>query len=156
SAGGQLALWLAARHKLPGSAAARELASRATEGPIALRGAVSLAGVVDLVRADALGLGGGAAAALLGGTRAEVPDRYAASSPRALLPIGVRQILVHGEDDGIVPVELSVDYAQAARGAGDPASLVTLPGVDHFEPIDPESGAWPAVKGATLAMAGRG
>jgi pimeloyl-ACP methyl ester carboxylesterase len=99
--------------------------------------AVSLGGVPDLTRAFHDGVGGGAVAALMGGTPGAVADRYLACSPAELLPFGARQILVHGERDDTVPFDLSYDYAGRAKAAGDDARLVRLPGVGHFEPIDP-------------------
>jgi dipeptidyl aminopeptidase/acylaminoacyl peptidase len=124
SAGGQLALWAAS--VVPG-----------------VRLAVSLAGVVDLI--GGAGLSNGAAASLLGGTPAEVPERYAAASPLALLPLGVRTVLVHGAEDDTVPVEMSEAYAAAAVQAGDEVELVVVAGEGHFEPIDPASASWAAV-----------
>jgi dipeptidyl aminopeptidase/acylaminoacyl peptidase len=58
------------------------------------------------------------------------------------VPIGVRQLLVHGEADERVPVDMSRRYAQAARAAGDEVDLVLRPGEDHFVHLDPASGAW--------------
>jgi acetyl esterase/lipase len=127
SAGGHLALWAAASCAL------------------GTRGAVSQAGVVDLVAADRDGLGNGAAAELLGGHHDEVPDRYHLASPLVRLPLGVRQLLVHGTDDDRVPIGQSRVYAEAAASAGDTIELVELDGVGHFEVIDPTHAAWAAV-----------
>jgi dipeptidyl aminopeptidase/acylaminoacyl peptidase len=124
SAGGQLALWLAARSGI---------------GAV-----VALAAVSDLVSAARLDLGDGAAVELLGGTPEELPERYRQASPRALLPLGVPQLLIHGERDDRVPVAMSREHAAAAREAGDHVELVTLPGLAHPEVIDPESQAWQA------------
>ena len=63
SAGGQLALWLAAQRVID------------------LRGVVPLAAVSDLRRAWALQLDGGVVRELLGGTPDQIPQRYAAASP---------------------------------------------------------------------------
>jgi acetyl esterase/lipase len=137
SAGGQLALWVALRHRLPASAPGRpDQAPR-------LAGVLALAPVADLADAYRLDLDGGAVEALLGGGPDEVPDRYAATDPLALGAPDVPVVLVHGDDDGRVPVELSRRYA-AATGA----RLVELPGADHFSLIDPESAVWPLVLGA--------
>ncbi|HEU0337685.1 MAG TPA: alpha/beta fold hydrolase [Gaiellaceae bacterium] len=128
SAGGHLALWLAARPRLPAGAPGA--------GPrVRLRGAVSLAGVCDLVRGAEDGLGDGAVAELLGGAPGEQPDRYAAASPTALLPLGVPQVLVHGGRDAIVPPGQSRGYARAASAAGDSVELVELPEADHFDVV---------------------
>ncbi len=138
SAGGHLALWLASRDRIP--------AGHPGAGPLVrLRGAASQAGVADLVTAAADGLGDGACAALLGGTPAEQPDRYAVASPAALLPAGVPLLLVHGSIDDRVPPQQSRDYAEAARAAGDEVELVELDGVDHFDVIDPAHQSWAAV-----------
>jgi acetyl esterase/lipase len=128
SAGGHLALWLAARPRLPAGAPGRGARVR-------LRGAVSLAGVCDLERGAEDGLGDGAVVELLGGPPGERPDRYASASPAALLPLGVPQVLVHGGRDGIVPPAQSRDYARAAAAAGDRVELVELPEADHFDLI---------------------
>ncbi len=139
SAGGHLALWLAGRGRLkPG----RPLH---TAKPLVPRGAVSLAGVVDLERAHALHLGNGIVESFLGGTPAQVPERYALASPAALLPLGVKQVLVHGEEDTTVPVSLSAEYHARATKLGDPVRLVSLPGAEHFEVIDPRAKEWPRV-----------
>ncbi len=122
SAGGQLALWLAAR---PG-----------------LAGVVALAAVSDLIAAARLGLGGGAAVELLGGTPDRVPDRYRAASPRERLPLRVPQLLVHGELDDRVPAAMSRAHVDAARAAGDEAELAAVAGAGHAELVDPDSGAW--------------
>ena len=137
SAGGQLALWLAARHRIPPDSV---LAPPHT--PFALAGAISQAGAVDLEMAWRMHLGNGAAAELLGGSPANVPDRYAAASPAALLPLGVPHVLVHGTTDDRVPYAVSEAYFAAAQAADDDVTLITLPGVDHFALIDPTTEAW--------------
>jgi len=141
SAGGHLVTWLAARHVLPASS------PWATENP--LSGAVvSLAGVVDLSLAEELGLGAHATAALLGGSPAERPDRYAQADPARLLPTGVRTVLVQGLDDVVVPPAVSRSFAAAALEAGDDVVLHELEGADHYDVIDPASAAWAAVLAA--------
>lgn len=137
SAGGHLAFWLAARQKIP----PQSLLAIATT-PLRLTGAISLAGVVDLAQSWRLNLGRDAANELLGGGFDEVPERYAAASPAALLPIGVPQVLIHGTEDDRVPLIVSQDYAKKALALGDPVTLIELPGADHFVVIDPTSAAW--------------
>jgi acetyl esterase/lipase len=126
SAGGQLALWAAARD----GAAVR------------LAGAVSQAGVLDLREADRLDLGEGATANFMGGHADEVPDRYADASPMERVPLGVAALLVHGDADERVPASMSSAYAEAARAAGDEVDLVLRPGEDHFVHLDVGGGAW--------------
>lgn len=136
SAGGHLALWAAARHRIPPASAID------TPDPLPVRAAVSLAGVVDLRRACELRLSSGVTEQFIGGVPAEYPERYDAASPIELLPFGLAQFLVHGTADENVPFEVSQRYVSAARAHGDPASLITLPGVGHFELIDPSSAVW--------------
>ena len=135
SAGGHLALWAAARHRLPvGSPWRTEWRPDAV---------VSLAGCASLALSDIWNLGRGATATLLGGNVDAVPDRYALADPGALLPIGVPVTLLHGSDDEDVPAAMSREYAALAERMGDPVRLVELPGIGHFGLIDPLSAAWP-------------
>jgi pimeloyl-ACP methyl ester carboxylesterase len=106
---------------------------------------VAQAGVIDLREAARLNLSNGAAASLLGGSPGKLPRRYDLASPIERLPLGVPQLLVHGDADDSVPLELSRRYAQRAREAGDPCELVELPGCGHFEHLDPSSHAWGVV-----------
>ncbi len=138
SAGGQLALWAAGRRRLPAGATG---ASPAVT-PAAV---VALAPVADLVAAHDDDLGDGATEGFLRRTPEGGPDRYAAASPAALLPLGVPQVLVHGTDDDRVPIGHSRRYTSAATAAGDPASLVEVPGTGHFDVINPRSKAFTAV-----------
>ena len=138
SAGGHLAVWLAARHRLPAGA----VGSGPRVRPCA---AVSQAGVLDLVRGAADGLGSGACAGLLGGEPDAVPDRYEIASPLALLPLGVPVLLVHGERDDIVPPSQSDAYAAAARAAGDEIELVRASGSRPLRRRRGRRPAWLAV-----------
>lgn len=141
SAGGHLAVWLAARHRLPEGAPGASPVVR----PI---GAVAQAGVVDLVAAAGQQLGGGATQLLLDGGPETVADRYAVASPASLVPLGVPVELVHGVADGIVPLDQSRRYQATAEAAGDDVTLTEVPG-DHFAIIDPTTAAWAACLAAT-------
>jgi acetyl esterase/lipase len=124
SAGGQLALWLAAQQVVD------------------LRGVVPLAAISDLRRAYALQMNGGVVGELLGGSPDRVPERYAAASPVELLPIPAPQRVVHGTADDIVPFEMSQRFAKASKNA----KLVPLPGAGHFDLIDPRAKVWPTIQ----------
>jgi dipeptidyl aminopeptidase/acylaminoacyl peptidase len=54
-------------------------------------------------------------------------------------------LLVHGDQDENVPVDLSIAFAEAARSAGDDVELDVRPGIDHFEVIDPRGQSWARV-----------
>jgi acetyl esterase/lipase len=144
SAGGHLALWLGARHRLPPDA------KPYTPEPLPLRAAVALAGVSDLVLAWELRLRDGIVRKLLSGTPEEMPERYHLASPAALLPLGLSQTLIHGMSDESVPSMMSERYASKALEAGDHVTLLTLPGADHFTLIDPRSPEWPEVRAAIM------
>ena len=132
SAGGHLALWLAAT----GSVGA----------------AVGLAAVCDLAAAAREGLGGGAAVELAGGLPEAVPEAYERADPITRLPTGVPQILVHGDRDDRVPVAQSRAYAERARTTGDECELVELRGAGHFELIDSRTASWRAVEAALAKL----
>lgn len=136
SAGGTLALWAAARSGLPADAPGA--------GPrVEPTGVVSLAGVPNLAAAALEGVGGGAVDRLMGGSpTGGAGADYGLASPVERLPLGVRQLLVHGTDDAQVPIEQSRSYRDRARDAGDTIDAELLDGVDHFEVIDPASQAW--------------
>jgi acetyl esterase/lipase len=124
SAGGHLAAWAATR----------------PQPRVPVTGVVSQAGVVDLERAWEWRLSKGVVRRLLGGTPEERPDRYAAASPAARLPLGVPALLTHGGRDEIVPPAMSEQFARAAG-----CDLVLLPGEDHFGHLDPANALWKAV-----------
>ena len=134
SAGGHLVLWLA------------------KQNAVALRGVVPLAPVADLRRAWELKLSNSVVADLLGGSPNEVPDRYRAASPAEMVPLGVRQRVLHGVNDNVVPMEISRRFVDAAKKSGDDSKLIEVAGAGHFELIDPRSDAWPAVKNAVLEL----
>jgi fermentation-respiration switch protein FrsA (DUF1100 family) len=99
------------------------------------------AGVLDLAAAVDADLGAGATVEFLGGTPAELPDRYAAADPVRLLPTGVPVLCVHGAADTTVPPEQSERYAAAARAAGDRVEVAVVPG-DHMAVIDVAGDPW--------------
>ena len=151
SAGGHLALWLAARPRL----------SRSSElfaaSPLPLAGVVSLAGIADL-RAYALGAGrcNASVRPLLGGAAAAAARRYAQASPLELAPLAVPLRIVHGARDAIVPVAQSEALAAAERAGGGNAVLEVLPRAGHFDLIAPFADAWATVERRVLELAGCG
>lgn len=147
SAGGHLALWLAARRNLPRKS---ELYTRK---PLKVKGVVALAGIADLENyANDKGSCNAAVPKLLGGMPAEVPDRYLQASPMHLLPLKVPQRLVQGELDPIVPVTQATAYASLARSKGDAAEVMLIPDTGHFDLVAPQSPAWGTVRKAVEAV----
>ena len=142
SAGGHLALWAAARSKLPKDSALR------TPDPLPLGFVVTLAGINDLAAYHERGpaCGGGSTIDALIDAHRRGAAAYADTSPRMLLPLGVDQLIVSGDEDGIVPAPFGHDCAKAALAAGDKVTALDLPGADHFALIDPGSNGWPVVR----------
>lgn len=132
SAGGHLALWVAGRSSLPAGAPGASPVVR----PCA---AVGQAPVAALTAGTSLG--DGAVLDFVGGTPAQLPERYAVTDPVGLVGHGVPVLLVHGEGDDTVPLDQSERYEAAASAAGDPVELLRAPG-DHFTVIDPASDLW--------------
>ncbi len=150
SAGAQLALWAAARPHLPHDSVLYE------SNPLPVSAVVSLAGIDDL--ADYRNRGpeacGGPSTidALVGPPTAAHKDVYADTSPSRLLPIGVRQVLVSGALDPIVPQRFAEHYAAMAKASGDRIARLTIPAAGHFELIDPTSDAWKQIGPAIEAL----
>ena len=126
SAGGHLALCLAAYEP-------------------SVKHAISLAGGLDLHRAWELHLSNDAVVEFLGGSPAEVPERYREASPAEQRTFAAQKIF-HGTADTSVPYEIGKNYAERKTRAGEDVELITLPDVGHFELIDPGSQVWPRVQ----------
>ncbi|MFJ6568950.1 alpha/beta hydrolase family protein [Streptomyces sp. NPDC091292] len=134
SAGGQLALWAAARHVLPADAPWR------TARPAQLRGVVALAPIADFRIADQLDVCSGAAVQLLGG-KDRFEERLPYADPLTLLPTGIATALVQGRTDTEVPQPVAESYAEAAARAGEVVGLTLLEEVGHYPLIDPAADA---------------
>jgi acetyl esterase/lipase len=74
----------------------------------------------------------GAVTLFLGGTPGDVPDRYEAASPiRHVTPDDPPMLLIHGDDDLLVPLGQSQSLASALDAAGVPHRLIVVPGARH-------------------------
>lgn len=148
SAGGHLALWLAARPRLPRDSVL------AAPDPLPIAHVICLGGLPDLERAahdPTQGCGTEVIARLIG----DRPDAYADTSVPRLLPLGGPQDLVNGTADRIVPVIYGTDYVAKAVAAGDRAELHLVPGAGHVELIAPETPAWAQARALILKALGR-
>jgi len=134
SAGGHLALCLAAQDS-------------------SVRRVISLAGVVDLQKADELHLSDGAVVEFLGGTPSEVPQCYHDADP-AQLALGKTtfQWLIHGAKDDVVPCSFSRNYVEMKKSKGESVTYVEIPGANHFDLIDPRSPAWKIVEDRVIEL----
>ena len=145
SAGGHLALWAAARHRLDPGAPGSDPVVRVSS-------VLVLAGISDLREGFRQGTCDHAVYELLGGEPDSLPDRYAHASPAELLPLGVPQVLVHGSADEDVDPSITDGYASLARASGDEVIDVRLEGFNHFDVIDPKSPIWEAAIEAVPAF----
>ena len=111
---------------------------------VPLTGAVAQAGVVDLATRIASC-----------GSPTASSRRSSAARPRSCptatrpprpprLPLGVPELLVHGEADDIVPPRSARASPQRARGAGDDVELALLDGEATSSHIDPANPLWQA------------
>ena len=138
SAGGHLALWLAARLRLPADSPLR------TPDPLPIAHVVALGALPDLAATAASpdnGCGVEVVDQLLAGS--DRANRYDDTSIPSLLPLGVPHDLVNGREDAIVPYRLATDYVEKA---GSEATLHTIPDTGHVELVAPETLAWTETK----------
>lgn len=109
---------------------------------------VSLAGVLDVSAAHALGLSNNAVGEFLGQVDDVLPDAALRGADPMRLPVpvvqGVEVLLIHGAVDQDVPAAFSRSYAER-----DERIVYTEPAhADHYDLIDPLSSTWPTVLGA--------
>ncbi len=135
SAGGHLVTWLAVQGEL-------RIAHR-------IRGVIALAACVDLHLVHTLGLGKGAAQALMGSSPAQQPRAWRQADPAMLGTPPMPVALVHGSRDEHVPLSVSQSYTAAVPQA----QLRVIDGADHFDLIDPQSAAFATVTATITSLA---
>jgi acetyl esterase/lipase len=133
SAGGHLALWLAGRSRLPRGSPLR------SARPLPIREAISLGGLPDLEEAarSENGCGNAVIGRLTSG-------HFADTSVPRLAPLGLKQVLINGRQDRIIPVAYAEGYAAPMRAAGDDVRVRMIDRTGHVELVAPESAAWAA------------
>jgi acetyl esterase/lipase len=135
SAGGHLALLVGARRQ---------------GEPLSLHGVVALAGITDLRRTGtACDVEVGK---LMNGAAQEQAAAYDAASPIARLPLRVKQVIVQGDSDRIIPAAMATSYVERAQEKGDDVQFLLLEKAGHFEVVDPQAAAWTKVKEAVLGF----
>jgi acetyl esterase/lipase len=145
SAGGQLALWLAAGPDLPPDAALP------AEPRIEVHGVLALAPAADFDYLYEHGTCDDAVARLMGGSPQAFPDRYRLADPVRFAPGPAPQLIIVGRhDETWTPPARR--YFETAEARGDDVHLIEAPESGHFELIDPDSSTWPLVLGAARAL----
>jgi acetyl esterase/lipase len=148
SAGGHLALWLAARHRLPRSSPLWR------PDPLPLAFVVNSGGLADLEASAPVTAPSCLASVLdqLVGAPREAP--FADTSPAELLPFGAFQLVVNTPADRIAPPFLGEAYAARAAAAGDPQRYLEPPFGGHVELVAPGTVAFEMQADALIEFAG--
>ena len=144
SAGGHLALWLAARPALPDGHPLRG------DDPLRVDVAISSGGLPDLVAAAAREdhpCGCDAPPAMLG-------TDPTATSPPLMPTTDARQHLFNTTRDHVAPPPYAAAYRDAMAARGVSITLHTTPAEGHVELIAPETAAWAAQRSLILRELG--
>jgi acetyl esterase/lipase len=133
SAGGHLALWLAARPNLPNDSALYK------KNPLRIHAAVGIAALADLAYArvaSAHACGADTVDKLID-TKSRGESAYRDTSVVMLQPLKVPQVLISGVYDGIVAPAHALRYRERAKEKNEVVELVTIDNAAHFELIAP-------------------
>ena len=139
SAGGQLALWVAARSRISPSSDVY------SADPIRVHGVLALAPASDLESLHASASCGGVVDRLMGGSPEEVSERYDAASPMRLMPIGVPQRIVIGAYDRAWAPGGRAYFERASARDGVGVTMTEAPESGHFEMVVPTTSTWPLI-----------
>ena len=146
SAGGHLALWSAARRRLPASSPLH------TARPMPVKAVIDLAGIANLETDLNTACGADPVHAMTGAPGPKRPDVFADTSPAALAPTGVPTWVIHGRQDEVVVPAIGAAYADLARRRGDRVQVLAPPGA-HVEVIAPGSAAWDEIAALVVRLA---
>lgn len=118
---------------------------------MSLLGAVDLAGPPNLHIGRGIVIGRGVVNAvggkrtietLIGADNRGFDDALKDTSPSELLPIGVKQALILGGSDPIVPAEQGQLYQAAAARKGEAVEVIVIPTAAHNDFILTQTEAW--------------
>ncbi len=141
SAGGHLALWLAAREAIPKGSALY------SSKPLKIATAISIGGLPDLKAAQTPPgdtCGADAVHKLTGKPSASRPDVYYDTSPPELMPFSANQVLVNATLDRIAPPSFADDYEALAKSHKIVVRRIVVPDEGHVELIAPGTASWAA------------
>lgn len=132
SAGGHLAMWAAARRRLPAGAPG-------ADPRVVPVFAGSMSGVLH---PTTLAASDPNVVNVFGGTPAEVDDRYAVGDPARLVALGMPLFVLHGTADETVPPSQAQEFHDLAVAAGDQVDLQLVEGATHGDPLFPGEPTW--------------
>ena len=158
SAGGHLALWLAARRARTDSPLIPSGSPLIGANPLPIHTVVSLGGLPDLELAatpPGSGCGTGVIEKLVGPPTLSSRNVFADTSVPRLAPLGVRQVLINASQDRIIPTDYAYDYERKMRAAGDEVKVRMIDRTGHVELISPGTAAWAAAVEEIEAALGR-
>jgi acetyl esterase/lipase len=141
SAGGQLVQWMAGRSRIAATSPLFQ------PHPLPVREIVSLGGLADLRREEAL-INSSCERAIVdltGLPSAARPDVFSDTNAAELMPNGSHTVLITGELDTVSPPRVAHAYAARAALAGDRAEVIIVPGASHYDEVAAGSPAWPAL-----------
>ena len=133
SAGGHLAMWLAARPKIP------NYSPLFSKTPLPIHAVVGIAATPELAYATVASApaSGADTVDLLVDTKTRKDAAYRDTSVTPLLPLGVTQALISGVYDAIVAPAQALRHRERAKAKGETVELLTLDNAGHFELISP-------------------
>ena len=102
---------------------------------------MSQAGVADLTLAAGLMPSSTPTRALLGDPKAHY-ERYVVASPRERLPLGIPQLVLHGDRDETVSVASRPATRRPLVTPAIPVSFASSRNTGHYEHIDAGADAW--------------
>ena len=143
SAGGHLALWYGSKR-----ARWQPLPHVRMIPPPEFRAVISLGGLPDLelaARPPGSGCGTEVVGQLVGQGQPGRADPFADTSVPRMGALGIRQVLINGTQDRIIPTHFAEDYRAKMAALGDRDVRVRL--IDrtgHIELVAPETAAWAA------------
>jgi len=146
SAGGHLALWLAARSSLP----ADTLVS--ANSPLQVRGVLGMAAVADLASIHQIDFAQEVIEGLVGGSPEQYPENYQLADPIHLqAPSDLPQVLLNGKYDDDWGA-FGITYFKCAKERGDNIRFIEAPECGHFDMMNPDLSTWSMVLEAVLTM----
>jgi pimeloyl-ACP methyl ester carboxylesterase len=112
-----------------------------------IKGVLAIAPVTNLLKTEELGLGDNAINEWLPQGARNYPELDPSLSKVPSIPT----VIIHGDSDVRVPIELSAAYVESKK-MGANLNFVQLKDIGHFEIIDPTSSAFPEILSALVAL----